>query len=93
MESNSGLSSGLTTADAQHAICQGVYGDKEWTAAEREAACQRYEQIINERNNPSQPDTAMITGVAIAAVLIIAVLAGYFAYRRKRNKQKIKRTK
>jgi hypothetical protein len=93
MELNSELSSGLTTADAQHAICQGTYGDKEWTAAEREAACQRYEQLVNEKNNPNQPDTAMITGLAVAAVLIIAVLAGYFVYRRKRNKKKVKRTK
>lgn len=93
MESDSGLSSGLTTADAQHAICQGTYGDKEWTAAEREAACQRYEQLVNERNNPNQPDTAMVTGVAIAAVLIIAALAGYFIYRHKRNRKKTKRLK
>ena len=93
MESNSGLSSGLTTADAQHAICQGTYGGKEWTPAEREAACQRYEQLVNEKNNPNQPDTAMITGVAIAAVLIIAALVGYFVYRRKRNTKKTKRSK
>lgn len=93
MESDSGLSSGLTTADAQHAICQGTYGGKEWTPAEREAACQRYEQIISEKNSPNQPDTAMITGLSIAIVLILAVLVGYFIHRRKRNKKKTKRSK
>lgn len=93
MESNSGLSSGVTSDGVQRAICEGQnYGRKEYTPAEREAACKRYEQLVNERNNPNQSDAAMITGVAIAAVLIIAALTGYFIYRRKRNK-KTKRSK
>lgn len=94
MESDSGLSSGVTSDSVQRAICEGQnYGRKEYTPAEREAACKRYEQIINERNNPNQSDAATITGIAVAAVLIIAVLAGYFVYRRKRSKKKIEHTK
>ena len=94
MESDSGLSSGVTSDGVQRAICEGQnYGRKEYTPAEREAACQKYEQLVNEKNNPNQPETAMITGVAIAAVLIIAALVGYFVYRRKRNNKKTKRSK
>ena len=88
MESKSGLSSGLTTADAQHAICQGTYGGREWTPAQRDAACQRYEQLINEKNNVNQPDVALITGVVLGAALVVAALAGYLVYRRKRTKSR-----
>ena len=88
MESNSGLSSGATSEGVQRAICEGQnYGRKEYSSAERDAACKRYEQLVNEKNNIDQPNTALIAST-LGVALIIVVIVGYLVYRRRLAKKK-----
>ena len=74
---------GLSIKDAQYAICQGTYGDREWTAQEKQTACERYQDMSNTQNNSNG---LSIIAVTIFVCIIVAVVA-YILYG-KRNAQK-----
>lgn len=76
--------SGLTVEDAQLSICEGHYDKREYTQAERGAACQRYEQLTGREAHVGQSNGSLIIGAVLAIVLIAALVFGYLVYRRKK---------
>lgn len=73
---------GLTTKDAQYSICKGTYGGKEWSSAERQAACQRYEEITGTKlESSSKPSD--LSAAAVTFALFITIVFAYVLYRRK----------
>lgn len=66
------LQQGLTTEDAQHMICQGTYGGKEWSASERSAACQRHEDL--------QGTTSFVNLSTAIPLLILLIIVAYISY-------------
>lgn len=75
-------SPGLTIEDAQHAICKGTYKAKEWSSAERQAACVRYEELTGTKPESSYK-SADLSIVTIILALLLAIILGYVVYRRK----------
>lgn len=76
------INSGLSIKDAQHAICKGTYGRKEWSSSQRQTACQRYEELtgIKLESNTQPIDLSFIT---IFASLLLIVIVAYVFYRHK----------
>lgn len=77
-------SSGLTTEDAQRAICKGTYGGKEWSSEERQAACLK----SNEVYDPSATGSSTYVNVVLisAGVLLVTacIVVFYLKFRQKR---------
>lgn len=76
--------SGLTTEDAQFAICTGTYGNKEWSATEKQTACQRYEQLSGNKPIQDGVPTYILTGT-IFFILLATALFAYALYKKKRT--------
>lgn len=72
METNSGL----TTKDAQYAICKGTYANKKWSSTERQTACKKYEQLTGTKIEPedNSESNLLVTGVSVLIVISLATL-------------------
>ena len=84
MENNSGVS----IEDVQYAICQGTYGGKEWSEADKQAACQRYEEMTGGKSQTYDLSVAL---AVLAPLILVAVI--YAAYRHKKKQSSNKRRK
>lgn len=77
---------GLSIKDAQYAICQGTYGDREWTAQEKQKACERYQDM---NSAPKNSNGLSIIAVTIIICIIVAVVA-YTLYGKRSSQKRIK---
>ncbi len=77
---------GLSTKDAQYAICRGTYGGKEWTAQEQRVACERYQDMNSTLSNSGDLGVIAITLI----VCIIVAAAPYTLYGRRGSRKRVK---
>jgi len=85
------IESGVSMEDAQRAICTGEdYGRKEWSNAERQAACQKYEELTGTKLSIHKQSTqsADYSQVFILATVLLVGIFFIYIYR-----QKIARTR
>lgn len=86
---NNSMETGLTGQGAQLAICNGTYGGKDWSAAEKQKACQRYEELSgNKLEYSTKSSPSIIPGMAILCVLLVTILSIYIIKRNKSAKKK-----
>lgn len=79
-------SSGLTTEEAQRAICKGTYGGKEWSSEERQAACLRSNEVYNPNmtgNDATYVDVALIS---VGVLFVAGIVMFYLKLRQKRSR-------
>lgn len=82
------MQEGVTTEGVQHAICSGSpYGGREHSAAEREAACLRYEQMTGESVPRATSETPLflVSDIVLSGVLLIAIV-WYIFHKKKTQK-------
>lgn len=88
------MQEGVTAEGVQKAICDGLpYGRKEYTAAEREAACQRYEELTGIAAPRARPDYTMHIAGSVVTVFLLAVFVWYIFYKRKATKNLRQKTR
>lgn len=71
METNSGL----TTKDAQYAICKGTYANKQWSLTERQTACKKYEQLTGTKIEPEDNSESNLLVIGISVLIAISIAA------------------
>ena len=82
------METGLTGQGAQLAICNGTYGGKDWSAAEKQKACQRYEELSgNKLEYSTKSSPSIIPGMAILCVLLVTILSIYNQTKQERQKE------
>ena len=79
---------GLSTKDAQYAICQGTYGGRGWTAQEKQTACERYQNMNSAHNNSN--GLSVIAAVTIIVCIIAAVVAYIILYGKRSSQKRVK---
>lgn len=84
MENNSGVS----IEDVQYSICQGTYGGKDWSESEKQAACQRYEQMTGTKSQTHDPSVALAVLVPLILIAIVYAAHRYKKKRRSNNKRR-----
>ena len=77
---------GLTIEDAQLAICRGTYGNKEWSKAEKQAGCQRYEEMTGSQIRTYDGSEVLV--VLIPALLLVGAYVLYVGYVKRRKTEK-----
>ena len=82
-------SSGLSIEDAQYAICKGTYGNKEWSASEKQAACEQYEQLTGAKLESGARHLELWVIPVVSMTLVIG--ATIVIYRLKTRKKAKKR--
>jgi hypothetical protein len=83
--------SGLSASDAQYMICKGTYGGKQWSPSEKQAACQRYEELTHTKLDNS---TSVVGPLAIPVFfLLILVVVVFIFYQYKNRRKKISKSR
>ena len=79
---------GVSTDEVQLAICQGQpYGGRKHSTAEREAACQRYEQMTGLIAPRANTGEGILMAGSIIAVILLFVLVWYVIHKGKKSKE------
>jgi hypothetical protein len=78
------IQEGISIEDAQYMICQGTYGGKLRAPSERQAACQRYEELSG---HPA-PFPALDATLVILTLVIISSFIYLYVKKWKMRKNK-----
>lgn len=79
---------GVSTEEVQHAICLGgSYGGKEWSASEREEACQRYEQMTGLVAPRANTGEGILMAGSIIGVVLLSAIVVYVILKRKTKRR------
>ena len=78
--------SGVSIQDVQYMICKGTYGRKEWSASEREIACQQYEEMTGVDPRSGITDTLLMAGIVVV-ILLSGIALGYTLRKYKVNRK------
>lgn len=82
------MQQGVSTDGVQLAICQGQpYGGRSHTAAEREVACQQYEQITGLTAPDANTGEGILFAGSIAVVVVLCAAVCFVISRRKFTKK------